>query len=75
MNAWQWKIQQRVNETKLIEGGSTMSVLEWTVFNLMTDTAVLEQARYTNDDVKAIMLQLERKLDAIIARESSYVSA
>ena len=21
MNAWQWKIQQRVNETKLIEGG------------------------------------------------------
>ena len=50
-------------------------VIEWTVFQLMTDTAVLEQARYTNDDVKAIMLQLERKLDAIIARESSYVSA
>jgi hypothetical protein len=22
MNAWQWKIQQRVNETKLIEGDS-----------------------------------------------------
>ena len=41
-------------------------VMTWTVFNLMTDTAVLEQARYTNDDVKAIMLQLERKLEAII---------
>ena len=46
-------------------------VMSWTVFQLMTDTAVLEQARYTNDDVKAIMLQLERKLEAIIARESA----
>ena len=51
------------------------NVMSWTVFQLMTDTAVLEQARHTNEDVKAIMLQLERKLDAIIARESSYVSA
>ena len=74
MNAWQWKIQQRVNETKLIEGGSTMSVMEWTVFNLMTDTAVLEQDRAA-DEIKAIMLDLSRKLDSIIARESSYVSA
>ena len=47
------------------------NVMTWTVFNLMTDTAVLEQARYTNDDVKAIMLRLERKLDAIITRESA----
>ena len=74
MNAWQWKIQQRVNETKLIEGGSTMSVMEWTVFNLMTDTAVLEQDR-SADEIKAILLDLSRKLDSIIARESSYVSA
>ena len=75
MNAWQWKIQQRVNETKLIEGGSTMSVMEWTVFNLMTDTAVLEQDRAA-DEIKAIiLLDLSRKLDSIIARESSYVSA
>jgi regulatory protein YycH of two-component signal transduction system YycFG len=47
------------------------NVMSWTVFQLMTDTAVLEQARHTNEDVKAIMLQLERKLDAIIARESA----
>jgi len=42
-----------------------MSVMEWTVFELMTDTAVLEQDRAA-DEIKAIILQLERKLKAII---------
>lgn len=48
-----------------------MNAMEWTVFNLMTDTAVLEQARNVNDEIRSIMLQLERKLSDIIARESS----
>lgn len=44
------------------------NVMEWTTFNLMTDTAVLEQNRVA-DEIKSIILQLERKLDAIIERE------
>lgn len=41
-------------------------VMSWTVFQLMTDTAVLEQGRAA-DEIKAIMLDLSRKLDRIIA--------
>jgi len=40
-------------------------VMSWTVFNLMTDTVVLEQDKRMAE-VKAIMLQLERKLEDII---------
>jgi hypothetical protein len=47
-------------------------VMTWTVFNLMTDTAVLEQDRALADEVWANLEALEAKLDAIIARESSY---
>ena len=41
-------------------------VMSWTVLELMTDTAVLEQDRAA-DEIKAIMLDLSRKLDRIIA--------
>ena len=44
-----------------------MTAMEWTVFNLMTDTAVLEQDRAA-DEIRTIMLDLSRKLDSIIAR-------
>jgi hypothetical protein len=40
-------------------------VMTWTVFNLMTDAVILEQDKRMTE-VKAIMLQLERKLEDII---------
>ena len=43
-------------------------VMSWTVFNLMTDTAVLEQDRY-KDEIREILLQLERKIEDIIERD------
>ena len=45
-------------------------VMTWTVFNLMTDTAVLEQNK-SNVVLLDIMRQLELKINSIIARESS----
>ena len=68
VNAWESNVQRLVTETTLT---AKPDVMTWTVFNLMTDTAVLEQARNVNDEIKSIMLQLERKLSDIIARESS----
>lgn len=47
-----------------------MSVIEWTVFQLMTDTAVLEKDK-DNAVLLDIMRQLELKINAIIARESA----
>ena len=47
------------------------NVMTWTVFNLMTDTAVLERDNQLAAEVWAGLEALERKLDAIIARESS----
>lgn len=49
-----------------------MTAMEWTVFNLMTDTAILEKDRALDDEIRELMQQLDAKLDAIIARESSY---
>ena len=46
------------------------NVMNWTVFNLMTDTAVLEKDK-DNAVLIDIMRQLELKLNSIIARESS----
>lgn len=46
------------------------NVMAWTVFNLMTDTAVLEQDK-TNATLIDIMRQLELKINSIIARESA----
>jgi hypothetical protein len=47
-------------------------VMTWTAMQLMTDTAVLEKDRALADEVWANLEALEAKLDAIIARESSY---
>jgi hypothetical protein len=52
--------------------GTDMNVMTWTVFNLMTDTAVLEKDRALAEEVWDNLKELEAKLDAIIARESSY---
>lgn len=67
VNAWESKVQRLVTETKLT---ARPDVMNWTVFNLMTDTAVLEQAK-TNAVLIDIMRQLELKINAIIARESA----
>ena len=45
-------------------------VMNWTVFNLMTDTAVLEKDK-DNAVLIDIMRQLELKINSIIARESA----
>ena len=45
-------------------------VIAWTVFQLMTDTAVLEQDK-NNAALLDIMRQLELKINSIIARESA----
>lgn len=49
-----------------------MTAWNWTVLQLMTDTAVLEKDRALADEVWDNLKELEAKLDAIIARESSY---
>jgi len=50
--------------------GDNMNAWTWTVMQLMTDTAVLEQDRAA-DEIRTIMLDLSRKLDSIIARVRS----
>ena len=45
-------------------------VMSWTVFQLMTDTAVLEQDK-NKAALLDIMRQLELKINSIIARESA----
>ena len=46
------------------------NVMTWTVFQLMTDTAVLEKDK-DNAALMDIMRQLELKINSIIARESA----
>lgn len=46
------------------------NVMTWTVFQLMTDIAVMEKAK-DNAVLIDIMRQLELKLNSIIARESA----
>lgn len=57
VNAWESKVQRLVTETTLT---ARPDVMTWTVFNLMTDIAVLEQ-----DKNNVVLLDIMRQLDQL----------